>query len=110
MDLSPSPVTVKLVPVPVVQLVPPLVLYCQVAPVSRPETLTVPLLVMLSLVLPLLVARASVGLVGGVLSWLLLEPIEPTATTPTRPARIAPIGRLAAPAVTATSAATVLAV
>ena len=54
---------------PVVQLVPLLVLYCQVAPVSIPETLTWPLLVMPSLPLdPVSEASAKVGAAGAVRS------------------------------------------
>ena len=67
-DLAPSPLKVMLLPLPVVQLVPPLVLYCQVAPASRPATLTEPMLVMLSVAMPLLVARVIVGAAGGVVS------------------------------------------
>jgi hypothetical protein len=54
-DLAPSPVTAKLVPLPAFQLLPS-VLYCQLEPPSRPVTLTVPTLVMASLLSPLLVA------------------------------------------------------
>ena len=51
------------------QLLPPLVLYCQVAPASMPVTLTVPILVMPSLALvPVSAARAKVGAAGGVVS------------------------------------------
>ena len=53
----------------VLQLLPPLVLYCQVAPASMPVTLMVPTLVMPSLLeLPSSVARAKVGAAGAVLS------------------------------------------
>ena len=53
----------------VLQLAPPLVLYCQVAPASMPETLTVPTLVMPSLLeLPSAVARAKAGAAGAVVS------------------------------------------
>ena len=56
----------------VLQLVPPLVLYCQVAPVSMPVTLTVPMLVMPSLAMvPLSVARAKVGAAGAVPSTVM---------------------------------------
>ena len=67
-DLAPSPLSVKLLPLPATQLVPPLVLYCQVAPASRPLTLTLPLLVILSLARPLLLARLALGAMGGVVS------------------------------------------
>ena len=51
------------------QLAPPLVLYCQVAPASMPVTLMVPTLVMPSLALmPLSIARAKLGAAGGVVS------------------------------------------
>ena len=40
--LAPSPVNAILLPVPAVQVTPPLVLYFQLAPDSRPTTLTVP--------------------------------------------------------------------
>ena len=54
----------KFVPVPFVQVPPLLVLYCQVAPVSSPVMLIVPLLVMLSVVdAPLSAARARFGAV-----------------------------------------------
>src|SRR5688572_29738993 len=46
--LAPSPLSVKLVPVPATQVVPPSVLYCQLAPASSPLTLAVPTLVILS--------------------------------------------------------------
>ena len=50
----------KLLPVPATQV--PLALYSQVAPASRPVTLTVPTLVMPSAALaPVSLARASVG-------------------------------------------------
>ena len=39
-DFAPSPASVKLAPLPVVQVVPPSVEYSQVAPASRPVTLT----------------------------------------------------------------------
>src|SRR3989339_219349 len=66
-DLAPSPVTVKLAPVPAVKA-PPFTLYCQLAPASRPVTLTVPTLVMASPAVPLSVVRASVGATGAVVS------------------------------------------
>ena len=43
--MAPSPATVKLEPVPVAQIVPSL-LYCHEAPLSKPLTLTTPLLVL----------------------------------------------------------------
>ena len=52
-----------------VQVPPPLVVYCQVAPNSSPLTFTRPLLVMPSLPeLPVSLARANPGVVGGVAS------------------------------------------
>src|SRR6266568_976873 len=45
-DLLPSPARVRLLPLPVVQVEPLSVLYCQLAPHSRTVTLTVTLLVM----------------------------------------------------------------
>src|SRR3989338_1336599 len=60
--LAPSPVRVKLLPVPAFQVLPLSVLYCQVAPVSRPLTFTVPLPVSLSVaLLPVSAASDSVG-------------------------------------------------
>ena len=47
-DLAPSPVSVRLEPAPVNQLVPPSVEYCHEDPDSSPLTLTVPMLVILS--------------------------------------------------------------
>ena len=38
-DFAPSPFRVSAVPLPSIQLLPPLVLYCHCAPCSRPETL-----------------------------------------------------------------------
>src|SRR5471032_3580826 len=50
------------VPVPFIQLVPPLTLYCQAAPEERLDTFIWPLLVMPSLeLLPVSEARASAG-------------------------------------------------
>ena len=61
-DLAPSPVREKLVPVPVVHVAPPSMLYCQAAPLTRPPTLTVPLLVILSVAdVPESEASVSVG-------------------------------------------------
>ena len=80
-DLAPSPVRAKVEPVPAVQLVPPSVLYCQVAPASRPATLTVPALVMLSVVMPLLAARVAVGAVT-VVSSVKLSAAELAPTLP----------------------------
>ena len=49
-----------------------MVLYCQVAPVSMPETLMVPTLLMPSVALvPLSVARANVGAAGAVVSTVI---------------------------------------
>jgi len=60
--LAPSPASVKLAPLPVVQFVPPSMLYCQAAPASSPLTFTLPLLVILSLLeLPLSVASDRLG-------------------------------------------------
>ena len=60
--LAPSPVRVKLVPVNVVQFVPPSVLYCRVAPDASPNTFTWPLLVMPSVdELPVSATSARVG-------------------------------------------------
>ena len=81
-DLTPSPVKVKLVPVPAIHVVPASVLYFHVAPVSKPLTLTVPTLVMVSVARPLLVAKASVGATGGVVSELFLEAATPTTARP----------------------------
>ena len=69
----------KRLPEPVFQVVPPFKLYCHVAFVSSPETLIVPLFVMLSLLLaPESTANANVGAAGAVVSgvvfvtaWLL---------------------------------------
>ena len=56
-------------PAPASQLLPPLVEYCQLAPASRPVTLTVPLFVMPSLLLvPVSLARARPGAVGALVS------------------------------------------
>ena len=66
--LAPSPLSVKLLPLPASQLVPPLMLYCQVAPASRPATLTLPLLVMPSPTVPLSSARLRLGATGAVVS------------------------------------------
>ena len=71
------------------QVLPPLVLYCQVAPASMPETLMVPTLVMPSVALvPLSVASAKLGAAGAAVSnpcnevaaALLLRPAASTAT------------------------------
>ena len=59
-DLAPSPVTVRLVPVPAVNA-PPFTLYCQLAPASSPVTLTVPTLVIRSVLTPLFVAIDKLG-------------------------------------------------
>ena len=67
-DLAPSPVKAKLLPVPVVQSVPLLVLYSQVAPISMPVTLTTPLLVLLSPTMPVSPASAKVGADGASMS------------------------------------------
>src|SRR3569832_914188 len=80
-ESSPSPLIVKLEPVPVRQLVPPSVLYCQIAFVSRPVTLTIPSLVIVSvLLLPVSAASESVGLAAFVSStkaWLVTVPALP---------------------------------
>src|SRR3569833_2242208 len=80
-DLVPSPLSVKLAPVPVLQLVPPSVLYCQIAFVSRPVTLTIPSLVIVSvLLLPVSAASASVGaatVVSSTKAWLATVPSLP---------------------------------
>ena len=53
---------VMVVPVPLLQLLPPSRLNCQVAPFSRPDTFTVLVLVILSdALVPLSFASASVG-------------------------------------------------
>ena len=67
-DLAPSPLRVKLVPLPASQLPPPLVLYCHVAPFSSPTTLSVPILVMPSVPITPVSFRLSVGATGGVVS------------------------------------------
>src|SRR3569832_2852234 len=68
-DLVPSPLSVKLAPVPVLQLVPPSVLYCQIAFVSRPVTLSIPSLVIVSvLLLPVSAASEIVGVAAFVSS------------------------------------------
>src|SRR3989338_8053494 len=67
--LAPSPVRVKRLPLPAVQVAPLSVLYCQVAPVSRPLTLTAPLLVILSVLpAPVSAASARVGADGAAVS------------------------------------------
>ena len=64
-DFAPSPLRVRLVPWPSVQVVSPLVLYSQLAPSSRPLTLTVPALVTPSVRLePLSLANAIDNLAG----------------------------------------------
>ena len=72
---------------PVSQLLPPLVEYCQLVPASRPVTLTVPLFVMPSVELtPVSLAKARVGAVGAVVStvkaWkvVLAMPLLPAAS------------------------------
>ena len=50
-DLLPSPISVKAIPLPVVQFTLLSVLYCHVAFDAKPETFTTPLLVMVSLAL-----------------------------------------------------------
>ena len=65
--LAPSVKLLTLAACAALQVVPPLVLYCQVAPASMPETLTVPTLVMPSLA-PLSVARVKVGAAGAAVS------------------------------------------
>ena len=86
--LAPSPVRVTLVPTPGVQLAPASVLYCQVAPLSRPVTLRRPLLVILSAVLvPLSVARLRLGAEGRVLSSFKLLLVCPN----TPPTQFAPV-------------------
>ena len=80
---APSPLTVKLEPLPAVQFVPPSVLYCQAAPASSPPTLTVPSLVRLSPELPLSVARDSVGAatcVSSVIAAPLADAVLPAAS------------------------------
>ena len=55
----------KLLPLPVSQVLPPLLLYCQVAPSSRPITVTVPAMLTPSLpLLPLSLASFGVGATG----------------------------------------------
>jgi len=57
------------VPVPLDHVVPPLVLYCQVAPVSKPVTVTVPALLMPSVLLaPVSLLRTTLGALGEALS------------------------------------------
>ena len=69
MTLADNVKLVTLAACALLQLLPPLVLYCQLAPASMPETLTVPMLVMPSLALvPLSVASAKVGAAGAVMS------------------------------------------
>ena len=64
-DFAPSLVNTKLLPLPVIQLLPPSVLYCQLAPLVKPETVTVPSLVMPSVaLLPVSVDSVSVGAEG----------------------------------------------
>jgi len=59
--------------VPFVQLLPLSVLYCQVALVSSPVTMTVPLLVMLSVLnLPVSENRVKLGAAGGVVSTVIV--------------------------------------
>ena len=55
------PVKLKLLPTPAVQLVPPSVLYSQLAPNSSPVTFTCALLVILSPAMPVSLASATVG-------------------------------------------------
>ena len=65
--LTPSPVRMKLVPWPVIQ-VPPSRRYAQAAPSSRPLTLTTPLLVMRSPAAPLSIASCRPGAMAEVSS------------------------------------------
>ena len=113
-DLAPSPVKVKLLPLPVTQVPPPLVLYCQLAPLSRPVTLTVPTLVMASVAdKPVSVARSKVGAMGGAVSGgvdgaLSLDTLLPAARArPATPTNIAPGMLIAATAAPAPAAAVV---
>jgi len=70
--------------VPFVQLLPPSVMYCQVAPVSSPMMLTVPFVVMLSVAdVPVSWARARLGAAGGVWSTLMARLVS----LPVLPAR-----------------------
>ena len=77
----------KLVPLPLFQVLPPLLLYCQVAPPSMPVTLTVPTLVMPSLaLLPLSVASVGTSPDGSTVSrvnapTLLLTALPPASLT-----------------------------
>ena len=75
-DLAPSPVSVKLLPLPLTQVVPPLLLYCQAAPASRPVTLTLPLLVMPSPTTPLSTARLRLGAAGTAVSNVKASALE----------------------------------
>ena len=81
-DLAPSADSVTLLLLPAVQLVPALRLYSQVAPVSNPVTLTVPMFVMLSLPLPLLVAREAAGAEGAVPSRVKVSALEAVLVLP----------------------------
>ena len=65
-----------------VQLDPAFELYCQVAPDSMPVTLTVPTLVMLSVVKPLLVANAADGAEAGVASIAKAKALEGVLVLP----------------------------
>ena len=72
--LEPSPTSVRLEPLPVLQLVPPSVLYCQEAPDSMPLMLTRPLLVMASLAdEPVSAESARVGALKAVVSMVTLK-------------------------------------
>ena len=82
-DFSPLPVSVRLLPEPVIQLLPPLVLYCQLAPGSSPATLTTPLVVMPSLALePVSLAKVGTGDAGAVVSRVTLSAADASLTLP----------------------------
>ena len=82
-DLPPSPLRVKLLPLPLVQLTPLSVLNCQLAPPSRPMTLTTPELVVLSAaLLPESLARAKLGEVGSVVSTVMDKGAEGALALP----------------------------
>ena len=75
----------NLLPIPVVQFVPPLVLYSQLPLASRPATSTVPILVVPSALFdPVSLARARLGAAGAVPS-MVTAPSE--AAIPRLPAR-----------------------
>ena len=88
-DLAPSPLKVTLVPVPVVKA-PPFTLYCQLAPASRPVTLTVPTLVLASPAVPLSVTRTKVGATGTVVSVVLAGASEDEELAAPAPATAKP--------------------